>query len=79
MRDRDVQAFAAGALKLADRGLQILRRNLEQLVLHMLPGLQGEQPMYDRRTAVRDGIAHHAITIYGCRLSLQNDLSRSPR
>jgi hypothetical protein len=52
VRHRDVEALATRALKLAHCRFEFFRRNLQQLVLHMLPGLHREQAMNNRRTTV---------------------------
>ncbi len=43
VRHGDVEALAARALKLADCLLQLVGGDLQQLVLHLLAGLQGEE------------------------------------
>ncbi len=42
VRDRDVEPFATGALELAYGRLELLGRNLEQLVLDVFAGLKRE-------------------------------------
>lgn len=50
-------------LELAHRSFKILGPDLQQLVLQMLICLQGEQSVYYRRSALRNGVAHDAVSI----------------
>ena len=65
VRYRDVQAFAARALKLTHCRLKFFGRYLQQLVLHVLARLQGEQAVDNGRATVRHRVSHDAVSIDG--------------
>ena len=63
MRNRNIEAFAARALKLPHRGFKIFRGHLQQLVLNTFVRLQGEQSVNNGRTAVRNRVSHDTVSI----------------